>query len=145
MGNITVNTKVFENLKDLALSAQHPWARLSAAVVHRGKLVSVGVNQQKSHPFQKQFGKNYQAIYWHAENFAIFNFIRNHNVVDLEDCDLYVYRAKFGEDKSLITGLAKPCDGCMRCIQNYNIKNVVYTLDGDNTENLHYAIITKNQ
>ena len=86
----------------------------------------------KSHPFQAQWAKNDDAIYWHAETHAIWNALRICDGDDLKKMTLYVSRARRPEDgnlKNWIWGNSRPCEGCMSCLTKYNIKRVVYTLD----------------
>lgn len=102
-------------------------ARIAAAITYRGKIVSIGINQRKSHPFQAKYGKNDKAIYFHAEVNVIHNALQNTGDADfLRKCSLYVVRQKYHEGK-WVDGLAKPCSGCMRAISVYNINNIYYT------------------
>lgn len=106
-------------------------ARLAAAVVYKNEIVSFGVNEFKTHPFQAKFGRNDASIYLHAETSAIKNALKVLDEEELSKSALYVCRVKF-EDlrrKKLIFGLAKPCDGCIRCIHTFGIKKVIYSLD----------------
>ena len=45
-------------------------ARLAACVVYKNDIVSFGLNEKKSHPFQAKYGKNSDAVYLHAETSA---------------------------------------------------------------------------
>lgn len=98
-------------------------ARIAAAIVYKGRIISIGVCSYKSHPIQKKFGKNQQSIYLHAEIDAIS---KAHKRVDLSQCSLYVVRVKYVQGK-LVDGLAKPCEGCARAISAFNIRNIYYT------------------
>mgnify|MGYP003325769852 FL=1 len=104
--------------------------RLSACIIHRGDIVSIGINQKKTHPFQAQYAKNDEAIYLHAEVDAIKNALKILSVEDLKKSILVVCRLK--ADSSF--GLARPCIGCMRAIVNFNIKNTYYTTDHQKLE-----------
>jgi len=99
-------------------------AKISALVVHRGEIISVGKNVAKSHPFQARYSKNLQAIFWHAETNAVFSALRA-GTSDrvLKNATLYIARVK--KDHSY--GLAKPCNGCRSCLTRFNIGRVVYT------------------
>lgn len=92
----------------------------------------------KSHPIQKLYRKNDCAIYLHSEVDAIKNAINSR--VDLETISrstLYIARQKMtSSNGSWTQGLAKPCLGCQKCIEDYKLKQVIYTL-----ENLGYAVI----
>lgn len=106
-------------------------ARLAACVVLQNDIVSFGVNEMKSHPFQARYGKNKDAVFLHAETSAIKNALKYISLHDLERCTLYISRVKFDDatKTKLIFGTAKPCPGCFRCINTFNIKKVYYTLD----------------
>ena len=114
-------------------------AKLAAAVVVKGKIISIGINQKKSHPFQRQFAKNKEAIFLHAEIMAIKNSLNHLTPAELRQATLYIYRVKRPTDKSKhwVNGIAKPCKGCMGAIAEFDFKRVVYT-----TDNLHeFAVI----
>lgn len=110
-------------------------ARICAVVLDRkGNVLSVGVNQAKSHPMQAQYGKNEHAIYLHAEIDAIKNALKKIGRNSLRQCTMLICRRKFNENGEFIYGLAKPCDGCVKAIQDFGIKEVIYTLDGDSSK-----------
>jgi len=113
-------------------------ARLAACVVYKNDIVSFGTNIMKSHPFQARYGKNKDAVYLHAETSAIKNALKYINVDKLNRCTLYICRVKYeAADKSnMIFGTAKPCSGCFKCINTFDIKDVYFTLD-----NQSYSIL----
>lgn len=107
-------------------------ARIISFITERNKknILAMGKNQYKTHPFQKRFGKNNDCIYLHAETDAIKNALKTMKVDNLEDCDLYVMRLKQASKTGpTITGLSKPCIGCMRAIVTFGIHKVYYTED----------------
>lgn len=112
--------------------------RVSAAVVYKNNIISFGINARKSHPFQAKFGKNKDAVYLHAETDAIKNALKYITIDELEKSTLYVCRIKFTDTmkKGMIFGLSKPCPGCTRCIVNFGIQSVIYSLD-----NTGYAML----
>lgn len=121
--------KIFDYLEPIAIHSNEGWARLSAAIVYKGKVISTGVNSLKSHPFQKKWSRNSESIFLHAETSAIHQALRciSDDTI-LQDCDLYVLRMKKdGPDFTFRYGLARPCSGCQRCIAEFGIKNVFYT------------------
>lgn len=105
-------------------------ARVSAIMVIKNRVIAVGTNSRKSHPFQATYGKNIEAIYLHAETDCIKNALKQVSVDDLRKATMYVARAK-KENSRLnspdIWGMAKSCSGCTRAIVEYGIKRVVYT------------------
>jgi tRNA(Arg) A34 adenosine deaminase TadA len=111
-------------------------AKVAAAVVVKNVIVSLGMNKIRSHPFQLRFGKNTDAVYWHAETNAIYNALKRVPVEDLTRASLYVVRVKkpHAGSNSWDLGLAKPCNGCNFCISTFGIKRVVYSTDSGYSE-----------
>jgi len=105
--------------------------RLAAAVVHRNEILSFGVNQMKSHPFQRQYSSNEDSIYLHAETDAIKNALKKHDIATIAKSKLYICRVKYDNEfgRTLQWGLSKPCAGCQKAIATFNIKHVCYTTD----------------
>ena len=130
----TRHQKIFDILQKIA-EANEPGCnnyRLSAALVYKNDIVSIGWNQNKTHPFQKRFAKNEHALDLHAENSAVKNALSNHNHPDfIRKCTLYVLRLRHTShrDKNFLRGLAKPCCGCMRMISTFGIQKVFYTTE----------------
>ena len=107
-------------------------ARIAAAVVRRGKVISYGYNHKKSHPFQTRFCKNRHAVFFHAEVHAIKNALKSVDVEDLYKCELYIVRAKRDKaNRKWITGMSKPCSGCQKCIDLFDLKSVYYSIEGE--------------
>jgi deoxycytidylate deaminase len=107
-------------------------ARIAAAVVRRGKVISYGYNHKKTHPFQTRFCKNPHAIFFHAEVHAIKNALKSVDVEDLYKCELYIVRAKRDKaNRKWITGMSKPCSGCQKCIDLFDLKSVYYSIEGE--------------
>ena len=98
----------------------------------RNKIIAIGTNQKKSHPFQKKYAPNEDAIYLHAEVAAIKNALRHIDEKVLAKSTLYICRIKRTGDKNspFTWGISKPCVGCQRAIATFNIKNVVYSEEG---------------
>ena len=112
-------------------------ARLAAAIVYKNQVVSVGVNQKKSHPFQAKYSTNEDAIFLHAETDTIRTALRHLTEKQLSKATLYVCRIKHedGPNTPLIWGMAKPCVGCQRAIATFDIKGVVYSEEGTGAYN----------
>lgn len=104
-------------------------AKIACAVLYKNEIVSFGFNQYKTHPFQKKFSSNPHAIYLHAETHAIHNALKKIHIDDLKKCSLYICRAKNSDKKIQTWGLSKPCNGCFKAICQFEIKNVIYSLD----------------
>jgi len=119
-----------------ALTSDGPGgAMLGAVLVHRNRIISFGVNQAKSHPFQARFAHKKECIYLHAETDAIRNALKviSFNELYATRTTLYLVRLKraWANDTKApyIHGIAKPCLGCLRAIITHNINRVVYTTD----------------
>lgn len=100
---------------------------LAACIVKSNRVSSFGVNKRKTHPLQVKYARNPDAIYLHAEIDAIKNFLKENSVGDLRNSTLYIARTK----KDGSEGLSKPCKGCMRAIETFGIKKVVYTTNAE--------------
>ena len=113
-------------------------SRIGAVIVRKNRVIGVGFNHIKSHPMQKQYARNSEAIFFHAEIHAIKNALRKISVEDLKQCTLYIARAKKGDGHSNRRhwhyGEAKPCSGCANCINEFELKSVVYTTDEQTIE-----------
>ena len=126
-----VNEGILYTLAKIAEANDGSNVRFASAIVYRNKIISVGFNHKKSHPFQKKYAKNSEAIYLHAEVHAIKNALREFPVEELTKCELYIARVKRPQSFSdkFIWGLAKPCIGCERAIVEFGIRRTIYTCD----------------
>jgi deoxycytidylate deaminase len=98
-------------------------SRHAAAIVYRNKIIALGNNQLKTHPFQQKYGKNEHCLFLHAEIDAIIRAIRNYGPDVLKKSSLYVLRTtKTGRIKD-----SCPCSGCQKAIEAFDIKNVFHT------------------
>lgn len=127
-----MNEQVFERLFRAAAEQDYVGnAKVAAAVVRRGEVVSLETNSVKTHPFQKKYSSNEDAIYLHAETHAILKAIKSVGLDELEGCDVYVARVKRSSPRArdFVPAMAKPCSGCQRAIAAHGIKNVYYTTE----------------
>ena len=98
-------------------------------------MISLGFNQKKTDPFQKEFSHHPEAINMHAEVHAIKQAKKKLSPAMLAKCTIYVARSMINQTQKkggkpvqhFSFGLAKPCEGCTRCIKKHGIKKVVYT------------------
>lgn len=86
-------------------------------------MISIGINQKKTHPLQARFCSNPERLYLHAETDAISRAIKVTN--DFSKAYLYVGRSKFGA----IPGMARSCNGCIDCAEHYGFKGIFYSTD----------------
>ncbi len=130
------NQRIPENLALTIISARDnvPFgkARLSAALYHRKKLVATGCNSSKSSPFQARYSRNEQSIYFHAETACIRKASSFLSDLKMSKSILYVGRVYANGSAAL----ARPCFGCMSCIEAFGISKVVYSIS-----NQEYGII----
>ena len=106
-------------------------ARVAAMLTKGHKVVAIGYNQNKSHPFQAKFAKNKDAIDLHAETDCIQNALHSVSTRDLRKMTLYIVRVKRpgAQSQEWIWGDACPCVGCSRMIATFGIRNVVFSTD----------------
>lgn len=99
----------------------NPQRTSHCAILHVNNKIFTGFNKRKTHPLQKKFGDNKEAIYLHAEVYAIRKAYRVEG--NISRGILYVARTK--ADKSI--GMSAPCDACEEAIYYFGIKYVVFT------------------
>lgn len=105
-------------------------SKMAAAIVFKKEIISIGFNRLKTHPLQKEYAKNEDAIFLHAEIDAIIQAKREITLDELSRSTLYITRRK-QKDGLPVWGMAKPCKGCSKCIEDFNIQNVIYTTEGE--------------
>lgn len=116
--------KIFKTLLQIAENVPLiQSSRHAACVTYKGKIVSIGISQLKSHPLQLKFQPNKARIFLHAEIDAIVKAINSHGSDFLKDCELHVLRLTKGNK----LGMSKPCPGCQKAIEAFGIQNIHYT------------------
>ena len=108
-------------------------SRIASCIVIKNDIISFGINQMKSHPFQAKYSTNRQSIYLHSEVDAIKNAARVVDSIELEKAYLYIVRMKYvnSHKKNMIWAMSKPCVGCQRAIAAFNLKRVIYSTGED--------------
>lgn len=115
--------EIFKELAKHALKADSVGnSRHSTAIVHKGKILSIGLNRRKTHPLQKLFSDRPERLYIHSEIDAITK-IKNKTI--LKECDVYVLRLTKGGH----IGNSKPCEGCKKALTYYGIQGIYWTED----------------
>ena len=133
----TKEANIMEMLRKEAISVEPVRsAKVSAAIVIKNKVISIGNCKLKSHPRQKDFGKNELAVYLHAEIDAITKALQHIDIEDFRHASIFVCRVKRvnANKKEWILGNAKPCigvnkSGCMNAILHFNFKKLIYSTD----------------
>lgn len=118
-------------------------ARIAAMVVYKKRIISIGVNQKKTHPFAAKYSKNPDAIYLHAEASAILTAKKKLTDTELAKSILIVCRVKYDKQFNTLFGMAKPCSGCEKCIYDHDIQTITYTEDSE-LGTLKYTTIMGN-
>ncbi len=104
---------MFRLAKNVSKLSHHPRHRLGAVLVVKGKPISVGHNQYKTHPEARYSGL-------HAEIQAL----KSCGKKKIKGSSIFVYREK--KDGSL--GVSKPCKDCMIELEKFGIKWIFYTI-----------------
>lgn len=125
--------KVFETLSLIANDVVPvSRAKIAACLYYKKKIISIGTCQMKTHPFQVEYQRNDHSCFLHAEIDAIKKAINRIGEAEIKKCVLFVCRVRTNTTRNKVSfGLAKPCDGCQKCIDNYGIKEVYYTVSTD--------------
>jgi deoxycytidylate deaminase len=130
-------SRIFSILKEVAIATPKvAGAKVSAAIVYKNRIISIGVNSMKSSPLQAKYAANKDlSIFLHAEIAAIKNALRQLDVEDFPKTTLFICRAKTDILTNKMTfGMSKPCPGCQRAIAEFGIKRAIYTLDDSGWE-----------
>ena len=110
-------------------------SRHAAAVMYKGKVISIGFSQYKTHPYAVKYQKNESAITLHAEVDAIYKATKRLTEQEMKKATLIVVRTKtiVGKRHRLSDHVwySKPCEGCEQCIKDHGIKKVVYSVDSE--------------
>lgn len=110
-------------------------AKVTAAIVFKGKVVAYGYNQHRTSWLRRKFKKNEHSNYMCAEVDAIKNALKSISADDLKKSTIFVARAKTVNGKD-VYGNAKPCKGCQMCIDWFELKNVYFTTDEGTVERI---------
>lgn len=98
--------------------------KMAAAIHINGRILSVGINQTKTHPLMMNDAYREHQVCMHAEVDAI----RQVRGQDLSGCTLSVVRVKRSKPNGpYVEAMAKPCEGCMSVISSFGIEQVDYT------------------
>lgn len=139
-------SKIMDKVFDEACNSQIVCeVRICAALVYKRSIVVARQNVLKTHPFQKRYSrfsgkKDYN--YLHAETHCIIAALKAGFEIDrLSSCDLYVARAIYPSKSHWpINGNqfwradARPCVGCMSCIDDFAIRHVFFTTNKQTVE-----------
>lgn len=119
----------FNIAKAVSKTSEFPQYRIGCAVVYGHRIISSGVNCQKTHPLQRELNRERFDVdpinHWkHAELSALLP-IMNRKDIEWNKVKLYIYR----ELKNGTKAMSRPCPACSRLIRELGIKKVYYTTD----------------
>jgi deoxycytidylate deaminase len=113
--------------KSISKTSSYKRIKIGAVAVNKKHIVSVGVNEPKSHPIQKRYNVDYveygkddhlkHGI--HAEIACIVN--AKH---DLHGATMYIFR----EDNNGDLNICRPCEACYNMIKDVGISKIIYTI-----------------
>lgn len=116
-------------LMSLAEDVDGHRSRHASAILYRNRLIALGTNRLKSHPFQTRYQTRPNAIYLHAEVAAIRRAIQHLTPKELTRSTLISVRVKYDHQLRPRWGMSKPCEGCQRAIAEFGIRNVFFTTE----------------
>jgi tRNA(Arg) A34 adenosine deaminase TadA len=120
--NLKILEKYYKSLPKLP-RGQH---RLVAGIWEKNKLISLGFNQLKTHPYQKQTQEkiNPTRQFLHAEIHALIQAFRVPSWSP-ERSTMIVYR----ETRGGIPATSRPCEGCSEALRLAGVRRVLYMDD----------------
>ena len=118
----------FTHAKHIALMSDYNKIHIGCIAIYNGTIISVGWNQNKTHPIQKYYNRyrdfvndNGTLDKLHAEIDCISKI--KYMDIKWDKVKIFVYREMF--DGSM--GMARPCPACMQYMKDMGIKNIYYT------------------
>lgn len=119
--------KFFTLAKNASTFSEFDRAKIGSVLVYKNKIISVGWNAKKSHPYQKILNK-----YGKYDEEKINNYLHSEincllNVKDLDINWSKVYIFIYREDKNGNLAISKPCLGCTKALISKGINKVFYT------------------
>jgi len=102
--------------------------KIAAIIVCKNSVMSVGLNQMKTHPMVAYDKHDEWCDYLHAESSAIINALRQIGARKLLKCEMYVCRAKIFNG-NYTWGCSKPCINCQKFMEHYPLKRVYFSTE----------------
>lgn len=124
--------KFFTLAKNASTFSDYENVKIGSVLVYKNKVIAVGYNTKKSHPYQKMLNK------YRSQNGREFDINKRHNYLHSEiNCLLNakdlninwnkVYIFIYREDKNGNLAMCKPCSSCVKALKENKIKKVFYT------------------
>jgi deoxycytidylate deaminase len=112
--------KIASNIQHDSMNYKH-----AALLGVKYKIISIGVNKEKTSPLQDEYKHSDHCVWTHAEVDCLSN------TLIPKKATLYVIRVN-KQNKFM---LSKPCEGCQKLIERKEIKRVIYS-DYDNVQEM---------
>ena len=94
--------------------------KMGCVLIHNGKPISVGHNEMKSNPGEWSYGDK---VSIHAEANCLKNCLKK----NFEGATMIIYRES--KDKYHMPRLAKPCPDCMKLLEKFKVKKIIYSVN----------------
>lgn len=118
-------------------------AKIAAMILYKGVPVAVGCNKEKTHPIIYKYNHANKCCTLHAEVDVIIKAQKKISKSRLKNCTLVVVRVKCNAYKrrkeNYVLGIAKPCENCIKFIEENEIRKIIYTNDCTHREELSYT------
>lgn len=128
--------KYFAIARDEAMKSTYETFHLGCVMVYKGHILSVGHNENKTHPAQAMYNRYRKFKYGpqlikdtlHAEIAALLDIpYAVDQETDWSKVKVYVYRVCNGGGKR--HGMARCCPACMRALRDKGVRKIYYTTD----------------
>lgn len=118
--------RFFDVAKAVARTSNYHGTHVGCCIVHKGVVISVGCNSEKTHTKQMYYNKyrDFNPVNamnkLHAEVHALVPLLNKQ--VDWSKTSIYVYR----ELRNGKPAISKPCPACSQLINDLGISNIFY-------------------
>lgn len=123
--------KFFEQARRTALQSDFK-TKIGAVAVYGGRVIASAASSEKTSPLQMKYNRFRDFAVdcadclpkVHAE-IGLVNKLRKMTGVDYRRVTIYIFRICKSREK----GMARPCPGCMKALEDLNIRIILYTTD----------------
>lgn len=141
MAHFTKNDyKYFDMARRIAMTSEFKSFKLGCVIVYKNRVISTGVNSNKTHPIQKKYNKKYRKFNedgrkpikssLHAEIQAIISVPKCvEENLDWSDAKVYVYR--YAKGLPFHQGNSCSCPACRALMRDKGIRHLYYSGDGN--------------
>lgn len=129
--------KMFKLAHALAETSEFHNFHLGCVIVYKKKVISVGVNSNKTHPKQKKYNRKHRnfsksnkpikdSLHCEIDALTKISYPLDQNI-DWKQVKIYIYRICPGKKSG--HGLARPCPACTAALRNKGVRHIYYTTD----------------